>query len=178
MSLEKQAAIDEPGFVLGISQALTEWDPCRLWNPRIGEVWIGNVNLCPGLAWGHIVMGCSSEGSLKGRLQQNCQEIANKHFVISQTSCIVSVCLHPSQSKCRCPIPATVDAVVPISDEVVSCTGNPLTCSKGYKYYTYSRLCIYCLLWEVNFFPYTGHWSASTQRNGPGTSWRLVKHRY
>ena len=82
------------------------------------------------------------------------------------------------RSNCRCPIPATVDAVVPISDEVVSCTGNPLTCSKSYKYYTYSRLCIYCLLWEVNFFPYTGHWSASTQRNGPGTSWRMVKHRY
>ena len=58
-------------------------------------------------------MGCSSEG----RLQQNCQKIANKHFVISQTSCIVSVCLHPSQSKCRCPIPATVDAVVPISEQ-------------------------------------------------------------
>jgi len=34
------------------------------------------------------------------------------------------------------------------------------------------------LLWEVIFFPYTGHWSASTQRNGPGTSWRMVKHRY
>ena len=58
----------------------------------------------PGLAWGQVVMGCSSEGSLKGRLQQNCQEIANKHFVISQTSCIVSVCLHPNQSIYICSI--------------------------------------------------------------------------
>jgi len=75
---ETSSHIDAPGFVLGTS--LTEWDPCRLWNPGIGEVWIGNVNLCPGLAWGHIFMGCSSEGSLKGRLQQNCQEIANKNI--------------------------------------------------------------------------------------------------
>jgi len=38
------------------------------------------------------------------------------------------------RSNCRCPIPATVDVVVPISDEVVSCTGILLTCSKSYKY--------------------------------------------
>ena len=42
------------------------------------------------------------------------------------------------RSNCRCPIPATVDAVVPISNEVVSCTGIPLTCSKSYKYYILS----------------------------------------
>jgi len=187
--------LDAPGFVLGISQALTEWDPCRLWNPGIEEVWIGNVNLCPGLAWEHIVMGCSSEGSLKGRLQQNCQEIANQHFVVSQTSYIVSVCLHPNQSICsisnivrtwrECAdliagvqfLPCTVDAVA-ISDEVASCTGIPLTCSKSYKYYILSIMHILSVVRCEFSSLYTGHWSASTQGNGPGTSWRLVNHMY